>query len=260
VRIAALDNLERIGDTSTYFEVEKLLKDPIASVRSTAVDTAARTGGKRSVPVLVNALQDTSWEVRRAAAKALGSLGEKSAVPGLCELVTDPDHDVRETVVAALGQLGDQRALTSVITALLDVERTVRNLAQAVVRKLDKDWENSAEARKSLPVIQSALSHPDYWVRYNARLLLEQLKFDVSSLIQQFQADDAETTEAVPPHAALPFLADLLFDRDRDLQLAAVEALGRLRERNAATVLATAARANDPAVQQAAHAALAALN
>jgi HEAT repeat protein len=58
----------------------------------------------------------------------------------------------------------------------------------------------------------------------------------------------------------LPLLADLLFDRDRDLRVAAAEALGRLREPGASTVLAAAARDADLAVQQAAQAALAALN
>jgi len=58
----------------------------------------------------------------------------------------------------------------------------------------------------------------------------------------------------------LPLLADLLFDRDRDLRVAAAEALGRLRERGAESVLATAARDADGLVQQAAQAALAALN
>ena len=260
VRIAALDNLERIGDAATYPEIEKLLKDPVPSVRSTAVDTAARCGGKRAVANLVVTLQDTFWDVRRAAAKALGSLGDQSAVPGMCELVRDPDHDVREAVIAALGRLNDARALVPVIAALLDVERTVRNLAHNVVRKLDKDWERSAQVRAALPVIQSALSHPDYWVRYSARQLLEQLKIDVPNLIEQLKTSPVEEAETVPPHMALPFFADLLFDRDRDLRLAAAEALGRLRERNAVSVLAAAARDADSAVQRAAHAALVALN
>jgi HEAT repeat protein len=205
-------------------------------------------------------LQDTFWDVRRAAAKALGALGQKSAVPNLCELVKDPDHDVREAVLSALGQLHDQRALVSVISALMDVERTVRNLAQTVARKLDKDWERSAQARDALPEIQAALNHPDYWVRYSARLLLEELKIDVSSLVEELKTSVADETETAPPHMALPFLTDLLFDRDRDLRLAAAEALGRLRDRHAVSVLAAAARDADPAVQQAAHAALAALN
>ena len=256
VRIAALDNLERIADPTTYPDVEKLLKDPNASVRTTAVDTATRCGGKRAVPELIKALRDTFWDVRRAAAKALGSIGEKSAVPALCELVHDPDNDVREAAIGALGKLNDPRALVPVVAAMMDVERTVRNLAQATLRKLNPDWERSELMREALPAIQAALSHPDYWVRYGARQLLEQLKLDAGQPI----AAHEEAIEFTLPHIALPLLADLLFDRDRDLRVAAAEALGRLRERGAESVLATAARDVDVAVQQAAQAALAALN
>ena len=259
VRIAALDNLERIADPTTYPDVEKLLKDSHAGVRTTAVDTVARCGGKRAVPELVNALRDTFWDVRRAAAKALGGLGDKAAVPALCELVTDPDNDVREAVVGALGRLGDSRALVPVVTALMDVERTVRNLAQTTARKLDPHWEHSEPARGALPAIQAALSHPDYWVRYSARQLLERLGPDAGPSGNLSSAPE-EPENFTPPHLALPLLADLLFDRDRDLRVAAAGALGRLRERGAESVLATAARDADPAVQQAALAALAALN
>ena len=258
VRIAALDNLERIADPTTYPDVEKLLADQNPSVRTTAVDTATRCGGKRAVPELIKALRDTFWDVRRAAAKALGSTGEKIAVPALCELVHDPDHDVREAAIGALGKLGDQRALVTVITALMDVERTVRNLAQTILRKLNENWPESEQVRAALPAIQSALSHPDYWVRYSARQLLEQLHLNASQLTEQLKPQPE--TAFAPPHMALPLLADLLFDRDPSLRVAAAEALGRLRERGAESVLATAARDANPAVQQAALAALAALN
>jgi len=197
--------------------------------------------------------------VRRAAAKALGAIGEKSAVPALCELVHDPDHDVREAVIGALAKLNDPRALVPVVIALMDVERTVRNLAHAAVRKLDPNWERSEQMPAALPAIHSALVHPDYWVRFNARQLLEQLKLDGGQPAGQLPAS-VEPEAFAPPHLALPLLADLLFDRDRDLRLAAAEALGRLRERGAEPVLAAAVRDADPAVQLAAQAALAALN
>ena len=91
-------------------------------------------------------------------------------------------------------------------------------------------------------------------------MLLEQLKIDAKNLADQLKPAAEVQTEAVPPHMGLPLLADLLFDRDRDLRVAAAEALGRLREPGASTVLAAAARDTDLAVQQAAQAALAALN
>jgi len=140
------------------------------------------------------------------------------------------------------------------------VERTVRNLAQATLEKINPEWEETAPARAALPAIKWALSHPDYWVRHSATVLLEQFKIDAASIADKLESPAANTTKPAPPHLALPFLADLLFDRDRELRVAAAEALGRLREKNAASILAAAARDPDHAVQQAAEKALAALN
>jgi HEAT repeat protein len=177
----------------------------------------------------------------------------------LCDLVQDPDRDVREAGIGALGRICDKRALVPLVTALVDAERVVRNLAHATLRKLDNDWEQSERVRDALPAIQAALGHSDYWVRYSATQVLEQLKIDPEKLTEEVKAAAAKA-KAAPPHVALPFLADLLFDRDRDLRVAAASVLGRLRERGAVTILAAAARDADHAVQQAAQAALAALN
>ena len=181
-------------------------------------------------------------------------------MPGLCYLIQDPDRDVREAGIAALGQINDLRALVPLMTALLDVERTVRSLAHATLRKMKTDWEQSPHVAEAVPAIQAALSHPDYWVRHSATVLLEQLKIDADRFTETLSAAPTPKVETAPPHVALPFLADLLFDRDRDLRVAAAEALARLRERGAATVLAAAARDADHAVQHAAQAALAAMN
>ena len=240
--------------------MEKLLNDASASVRSAAVDAVTHCNGRRAVPRLILSLKDPSWEVRRAAAKALGFIGEASAVPGLCEMVQDPDLDVREAGIAALGQICDPQAITSLVTALLDAERTARNLAQTTLKKIQPDWEQTEQARAALPAIKAALAHPDYWVRHSATVLLEQFKMDARSLVDELKSVSPEISTPQPPHLALPFLADLLFDRDPELRVAAAEALGRLREKNATAILAAAARDANQAVQQAAEKALAALN
>lgn len=261
VRIAALGTLERLADPTTYPEVERLLRDKEASVRGAAVEAASRCGGKRAVPSLVKCLKDSSWEVRQATANALGFLGDRSAVDGLCGLVNDPDRDVRESVIAALGHICDPRAIVPLVPALLDVESTVRSAATATLQKLDRHWEQNKDIRQVVPKILNALKHPDYWVRYSATKLLELLQLDPNNLPAEPPAAAAERPGAeAPPHPAVELLADMLFDRDRDFRLAAADALGRLREKSAGSVLTAALRDSDFAVRQAAQTALAALN
>lgn len=262
VRIAALGTLERLAEPMAYPEIERLLRDSNSSVRGAAVEAAARCGGSRAVPALIRSLKDPAWEVRQAAANALGSLGERSAVDGLCKLLGDADRDVRESVIAALGHLGDRSAITPLVMALLDTESTVRSAAAATLQKLDRHWHENEDVRKTAPRIVRALNHPDYWVRHSAGKLLELLNLDPKNLpadIQEPAAAAPQKPGPTAPHPAMGVLADLLFDRDRDLRLAAATAFAHLRDNSAGSLLAAALRDTDFSVRETAQAALTAL-
>ena len=260
VRFVALGALERLADPTAFTEVEKTLRDTDANVRGAAVEAAFRCGGPRAAAALVECLNDTSWDVRKAAASALGLLGERSAVEVLCGLVYDPDRDVRESAIVALGLIGDGRAIAPLVLALLDEESSVRNATAAALKKLDQHWALREDARRVVPKITNALKHPDYWVRHYAGKLLELLKVEPGNLSQAPGAAPEKTAMKPPPHPAVGTLADLLFDRDRDLRLAAATALGRLRDKSTGSVLTAALRDMDFSVRQAVRAALAALN
>jgi HEAT repeat protein len=171
--------------------------------------------------------------------------------------VQDPDRDVRESVIVSLGELGDQRAIQPLVLALLDTENTVRNSASAALYKINRRWDESELAHRALPKVKSAVKHSDYWVCQAASKLLELFHVDVKAL----QDDAAHIKLAMKsgPSPVYTLFADLLFDRDRDLRLAAAVSLGRLREKAATAILSTASRDADFSVRQAALSALTAL-
>jgi hypothetical protein len=106
------------------------------------------------------------------------------------------------------------------------------------------------------------LKHPDYWVRFSAGKLLEQLGIDPNNLPESAPPAPAMPGKAAAgaeTHPALAVLADLLFDRDRDLRLAAAVAFRQLQDKSAASILAAALRDTDFSVREAAQGALAAL-
>ena len=257
VRMAALGVLERLADPETFPEIEPLLEDEAPGVRSAAVEAATLSGGRRAVPSLVKCLKDTSWEVRQAAAKSLGILGDTSAVEDLCQVIQDPDRDVRECVIVALGELGDPRAIQPLVLALLDTENTVRNAASSALYKINRRWDESESAHRTLPKIKASLKHSDYWVCQAASKLLQIFNVDVQSL--QDETANVKLMMKSGPSPVYALFADLLFDRDRDLRLAAAVSLGRLRDRNATAILSTASRDADYCVRQAALSALTAL-
>jgi len=260
IRIAALGTLERMADPASIPAIERLLKDNNANVRGAVIEALARCGGERAVPALIRALKDSSWDVRNATVKALGALRAEAAVDGISQLLRDPDRDVRESAVIALGRIGSAAATGPLILAQLDAETVVRNAAAVALHQVCRKWEQSDALREVLPEIKKALNHSEYWVRHSATKLFEHLKIDAATVDPAPLPSPRAASANDCANAVFPILADLLFDRDRDLRLAAATAFGQLREKKAAALLAAAANDTDPAVQAAAKQSLAALN
>jgi HEAT repeat protein len=267
VRLAALEILGKLADPSSYEVVQRLFKDQASNIRAAAVGTAVSCGDKRAGPMLVPMLRDASWEVRLEVVKALGTLGDETAVEGLCRALQDKDHDVRESAAQSLGKLGDARAIQPLVTTLLDVQSFVRTAAHNALYRIDRYWKKSDAARSALPQIKAARTHREYWISQSAEKLLEQIQPGSEKAEAGWTpasptraADSAGQPATTAPHPALAILVDLLRDHDRDLRLAAAEALGDLREKNAAPNLLTASRDSDAFVRQAAEHALAVMN
>jgi HEAT repeat protein len=229
-------------------------------VRAAAIETVARCGGRRAVGAVIRALRDSSWEVRHIAVKTLGLIADAAAVEGLCGMLYDPDRDVRESAVMSLGKIGDRRAISVLVPLLFDAESVMRTAAVAALRRIDRKWEKDPCIPSLLPQMKAALDHHDYWVKHSALKLFEQLGIAPESVGREAEPEaGAAPAAAAAEHPAFAILADLLFDLDRDLRLAAAEAFARLREKGAQPILAAAVHDEDRQVQRAALDALAAL-
>jgi HEAT repeat protein len=255
--LTVLAALERIGDPSAYDDIERLLTNKNSNVRVAAIEAAIHCGGGRAVMSLIKRLEDSVWEVRHAAIRGLGALAEPTATDALCKMLKDGDRDVRESAVAALGRIGDRSAIHHLVLTLVDTESSVRNAAANSLQEIDRHWEKSEAARAVVPELKAALEHNEYWVRHSAGKLLERLN---SGAPVKNEPVPSEAQPASLPQAIFVILADLIHDRDRDLRLAAVQALERLQAKSAQPLLATAAADKDLFVQQTARRALATLN
>lgn len=251
--IEILGVLARPGDDAMLKPLERMLSHSNPNVRSAAVAAVAGCGQRQAVPALLRKLKDASWEVRQATLKALGQLGDPETVDSIAALLSDKDRDVRESAVEALREIGDRRALPHLVLALIDPESTTRSAAALALRKIDRHWDKNPAIRPALPKVKQALAHGEYWVQHSASQLFAKLKVDPETI-----TDDVPLApeNSGPTHPAFAVLADMLFDPDRDLRLAAVEAFRQLHERNAVPLLVTAAQDMDRNVQLAARQAL----
>jgi HEAT repeat protein len=252
IRIAALGALERMAIPDTSTTVERCLQDSNPSVRGAAVEAMRACGGANAVPALLKMLHDESWEVRQSTLKALGDVADPASVEEVAKLLDDPDRDVRESALGALGHIGSRRAIPHLVLALVDVDSAVRAAAAAALKNVDRNWEKHPSVFTVLPRIKAALEHSEYWVRHSALKLFAQLQIKPETVTERPVAGK----DANPPHAAFGILSDLMYDHDRDVRLAAIEAFRHLQEVNALPLLDAALHDVDENVQLAARQAL----
>lgn len=248
VRVLAV---EALGDTRDIQATEALvtaLKDEDSHVRVNAVSALGRSGDVNAVPHLIKTLEDPKWDVRKAAVDALSRLRDARATEPLSLLLKDPDSDVREAAAKTLGELRDTKAIERLVIALCDTQTATRQAAAGALVRIDPHWDKSQGARKAIPQLKIALKDREYWVRQSAADVLQRV-----SAMPVFEPRLGGFSN--PLHyrqqAALEALVVALCDVDRDLRLAAAEALGRIGDQRSIQALTRSSEDADDWVREA---------
>lgn len=249
VRERAALALGRIGDPASVELLLEALKDRYARVRQMAAfalgeiedqETLQALGYRsdpRVVPALLAALRDESAMVRARAAEALGKIGDRRAVSALIDLLgaamgfnpfepsQQADPRRREYIslfLTALFRLRDPAALTPLLLVAQDPDPELRwRAANAIYRLL--------AARPSAPQVPAGA----------AREVLKSLLRDAHPLVR---AHAARALGLLPHNqeereSAAAALLGLLEDRSLEVQIEAVNALGRLESASAVAPL-----------------------
>jgi len=229
VRTSAVEALRRLADPRTVQPLTLALRDLSRNVRATAAEALGQIKDPEAFDPLLKCLEDKHWEVREAVVVALGRLEDARAVPGLCERLEDDDREVREAAGKVLGQFGDPRAIGSLVSVLKDPEDVVRQAAHYALNLIDPTWPQAPDAQLAVPQLQAALKSRDYWVRQAAASALARI-----SEAAPAEGTDTEHIDAqyYRRQAAVELLSHLLEDYDPELQIAAIEALGRIGQKS----------------------------
>ncbi len=258
VVVAAIDALCNVGGQKAADAVLATLQSPDHRVRVAGTEAVSRLEVKNAAQALAALLKDPMWDVRRAAATALGKIKDPQAVEGLITALRDSDPDVRESAIASIGRVRDPRAVGALVLALVDPEIGVRRAATYTLPQIDPRWAQSDEARRQLPELRAAMNAEDSAVRYAASTVLKQLG-DSANQALSLDATSFLTVSGHKQRRVFATFMELLTDHDRDVRLAAVETLGRLGDKRAASALMTALSDSDEAVKRAASRSLEAL-
>ena len=260
VKVSAIETLGRIGDNRVVDPLILSLRDTDNRVREAAAEALSFLGDIRAVQPLALQLKDSSWNVRKACVAALALIGRDKNARVTDPLVTalqDRDPDVRQSAVSALGEVKDHQSIKPLILALKDPHNPVRQAAAASLRKVEYEWELTQEALNALPELKKDVNHKDYWVRQSAVEAIDVIektrrKLDPKEFLGESLPDKKDLV--------IDALSSLLTDDDRDFRLASAQALGRVGDRLADNLLASALHDSDSWVRISAAESLEGLN
>jgi HEAT repeat protein/cyclophilin family peptidyl-prolyl cis-trans isomerase len=259
VRARTIEALGRIGGKDLPEKIAPLLKDRSEEVRNQAALALWRLGDKKAAPDLILAMETAKGGLRYNLSYALMRLATPECFEVFGELLGDPDPEVRVNATRGLGNLKDPRALLWVVNLLRDPDQRVATEAVRALGKTDdkraaepllellssSNNENLlSEAIKVLGNLgdKGALEKLTGFLSSDSQILKGEALVAVAKLgsaevledLKELLKDDswyvrakiAEGLREIGGEEVERLLLVMLADRDRRVQMAAVEAIG----------------------------------
>jgi len=198
---------------------------------------------QKNIPALIRALRYDDFEVQTRAAEALGTLGGEGIDELILALKTR-NKDVRLGIIEALSVIRDPRSVPSLIPLLSDVSSEVRWEAAIALGEINDP--------RAAPSLRQSLRDPDKYVRYGAASALRKMGREPESDEERaFQSVGLQEWQAVQAigEPAIPALSRVLYDRDSDVRIQAIEILGSIGNEQAVPVLIRSLADENPGVR-----------
>ena len=259
VRARTIEALGRIGGENLGERIRPLLGDSSEVVRCQAALALWRLDHKQAVPDLISALDGAEGEFLHNLTYALMRLATPECFDVFGELAGEPDPEVRVNAVRGLGNLKDPRALLSVLNLLRDPDqRAVTEAIRALGKTDDKravepllellsTCRNMNLLRETITVVgnlgdKQALEEVSDFLHSDSEILrgeaavsvaklgrgkvLEDLKELLKDESWYVRAKVAEGLREIGGEEVERVLLVMTADRDRRVQMAAIEAIG----------------------------------
>jgi len=230
----------------------RLLNVEKRDTRRWAARALGLTRDPRAVEPLIRMLADNRSEVRKAAAQALGEIGDAGALDSLIKCLSNRDHELRRAAATALGGIGSVRAVDALRAVAEDLNEPVQLAVVEALRRIGGLRAGAglrAIADSSRKSVRDAAMDSLNSLRFNPATAAERAVAAI--LIGDFAGAVAEGESALLP------LAETLGSKDANRRRQAVDAPGLLRLPGTIRPLLSAMKDHDPAVQEAAAAAIA---
>ncbi|MBT3336394.1 MAG: HEAT repeat domain-containing protein [Anaerolineae bacterium] len=234
VRIAVARAIAGFRLPKTYLNLADLLDDPEINVRQAAAQALAETDDPSVIPYLVEALYDSFWwygreEAMQVLQASIRKFGTQAYAP-LAEAMNAKEPTVRRYAISLLAPLKDSRSLEPLQMAFYDPNYDVAEMAATAM---------IGYGPTAMSIFVEALSSPNDWIREKS----------------------VESIAKIGGREAVNYLLKTLNDSESSVRIAAINALGQLKDRYALPALdALAANRDEREISRLARQAIAAIH
>jgi HEAT repeat protein len=204
LKALALDPPERPDPASL---IKAGLKDSDPTVRREAAEATRILEPKEAIKLLRVAAKDSDWLTRATAARLFGQRGDASLIPDLFRMLQDADSYVRRFARRSLLELADKAKPDAYLPSLRSKDRTTQIVAALALVRLNDG--------RGAEVLLSEISNP---------LGIERVEC-VKAI-----------SKLVDPRVA-PALRAATGDKDPEVQVVSLIALGLLKDKESASLL-----------------------
>ncbi|MDM8548643.1 HEAT repeat domain-containing protein [Desulfobacterales bacterium HSG2] len=245
-RVIAINELEQFGEfaVSAVPDLIKALAGSNKTVRDAAVSALEEIDGqwthsehaRKAIPQLVKRLTSDDIRTRIEAAEILGEFGTaaEKAVPNLVKVLTD--SDVLRSAAQTLGKIGPA-AIPDLVRVLVNEDEHVRHASVRALERIDPQWQQTESAAKEITHFVKDLEKTDGPERSSAVRALGEVGPAAAPILAGLLADSDVRSLAIKAlgevgsaaeEAAVPFLINILANRDKEVRYLAVQALGKI--------------------------------
>jgi HEAT repeat protein len=248
---AIIDAMGEIGESRDAEMLLTFVKSEDMVLRQISTTAVMNIADASLVPKVVELLMVDSVNLRRAAVDILNGLKDPKTAGALVKALKDGDWWVREIATDALSSLGGEKISSMIMGLLTDGDEYVRRSAVEFFCRVKDE--------AAFELLIGLLGDKDWWVREKAITALGLIGDPKAIPYLEKLTGDSEVKWAIPSalgkmgtKAALKPLSALMRDSQRQIRLAALEAVVSIEEPESLGLIKSAALDDDTGVMSAA--------
>jgi len=265
----AIEKLVRLGQAS-FSAMEEIIEGNSSNLEKLgSISILKKIGGEKAVNLLLKLLKERNLQLRNKAISVLGEMKAKESIYPLIEMLKSVDVTTRTEARKALSSIGARHIMNPLLSSMLDSNPRLFQSGEELIFSIKNDAEQlllekledknllisslaiemlgKLKCRKALEPVRKLLKKKDSILIKQASIEALGLIGDAGALPEILQYTDSDnkllrekagqSLGELAINTSIPHVKKLLKDECPDVRLAAVKALGKMKDSSSVETL-----------------------